>query len=156
MMKVKVFAIGKNEQGFTADAIAEYTKRLSGQIDFELIFLKETSVHDDSERVKLDEGDRLLQSIPGDYYKVVLDENGRQFTSQEFAQKFEQIRDFEGGKLAFLIGGPLGVSDDVREAADLILSLSKMTFTHQMVRIFLLEQVYRALQILQGTGYHKD
>lgn len=156
MMKVKIITVGKNTSGFVADAVLEFEKRLRTAVDLEIVYLKEVTVHDDEERVKIDEGDKIIQAIPGDYFKIVLDENGKEFTSHQFAQKFENIRDFEGGKVAFIIGGPLGLSDDVRDAADIILSMSKMTFTHQMVRVFLLEQIYRALQILQGTGYHKD
>lgn len=156
MLKIKVIVLGKNERGFIDDAVNEYLKRLKTVVDLELVILKEEQIHNDEERVKVDEGDKIIKAIAGEYYSVLLDEGGKQFTSHQFAQRIEQFRDFEGGKIAFVIGGALGVSDDVKEAVDMTLSLSKMTFTHQMVRVFLLEQIYRSFQILQGTGYHKD
>lgn len=156
MMKVKIIVLGKHDRGFIEDAINEYTKRLQSVVDLEFVILKEEHIHESEERVKIDEGDKIIKAMAGEYFTVLLDETGKEFTSQQFAQKIEQLRDFEGGKIAFIIGGALGVSDDVKEAVDMKVALSKMTFTHQMVRVFLLEQLYRAFQILQGTGYHKD
>lgn len=155
-MKIKVITVGKHDRGFIEEAIAEYSKRLQAVVDLEFVVLKEEHIHESEERVKIDEGDKIIKAMAGEYFSVLLDERGTEMTSQQFAQKIEQLRDFEGGKIAFIIGGALGVSDDVKEAVDMKLSLSKMTFTHQMVRVFLLEQLYRAFQILQGTGYHKD
>jgi len=155
MFKVKIISVGKNQSGFVADAVAEFEKRLSSQVNLELVYVKESS-QQEVERAKLEEGDRLVAATPGDYTKIVLDEHGKLSTSIEFAQKLEHWRDFDGGKIAFLIGGAYGHSEDVLASADFTLALSKMTFTHQMVRVFLLEQVYRGLQILQGSPYHKE
>lgn len=155
MMKIKIITIGKNEVLFNS-LFLEYEKRLLGMIDIETIYLKDVKVsNSDIERIKIEEGDKIIQSIPVDFYKVALSENGKSFTSLTFAQKIETIRDFEGGKICFIIGGAFGLSQDVLDACDLVLSLSDMTFTHQMARVILIEQIYRALQILQGTGYHK-
>lgn len=106
-----------------------------------------------SERCKEEEGQAILKAIGEDCFVIVLSEEGRQFSSVDFAAKLGGFLD-KGQKVVFVIGGAFGLSEGVKGRADLLLSLSQMTFTHQMVRVILLEQVYRAFCILKGKEYH--
>ena len=101
------------------------------------------------------EGDKILKQLKDEYYTIALHVMGEEMSSYHFAKLIEEIRDFKGGKVQFVIGGPLGVSQKVLERADKAISFSKMTFTHQLIRLLLLEQVYRGFEILKGTEYHK-
>jgi 23S rRNA (pseudouridine1915-N3)-methyltransferase len=155
-MKIKVVVVSKTEKGYIKNGMDEFVKRLSRFADFEIIEVKETPANNpDTDYILYTEGERLIEKVPFDYYKVVLDVEGKMYDSPDFAGLIERIRDFEGGKICFIIGGPLGVSEQVRDIADLRLSLSPMTFTHQFIRVMLVEQVYRAFAILNGVKYHK-
>ena len=106
--------------------------------------------------LKKEEGRQFQNQIDSSDITILLDENGKQFTSREFASKIDSWMNSSVKKVNFLIGGAYGFSDEIRQISTSAISLSKMTFTHQMVRLFIVEQFYRADQILQGKPYHND
>jgi len=157
-MKVQVFFTGKTTGKLFQEAIADYQNRLTHYIPFsieeipDLKNVKNLSEEQQKER----EADMLFERLqPGDVL-VLLDEKGKEFTSREFSQYLEQKMQTVSKRLVFLIGGPYGFSPRVYEAAQGKISLSKMTFSHQMVRLFLIEQIYRACTISRGEPYHHD
>ena len=155
-MKIKILTISKTKSDYS-EAEQEFFKRLQKYADFEVVNIKEepiTKNRSNDEIIEI-EGERLLEKIDNDYFNIALHVMGEQKTSEEFANLLQEIRDFKGGKICFIIGGPLGLSQKVLDKSDLVLSFSKMTFTHQMIRLLLLEQVYRGFEILAGTEYHK-
>lgn len=139
MLHIQIIQVGKTKEKFFKDAENEFLKRLSRYAK-----VKVETVDDDS---------KILARAESGSFKVAMEITGEQYDSEQFAD-FIQRRQFEGGKVTFIIGGPLGLPLEVIEECDFKLSLSKMTFTHQMVRIFLLEQIYRAFTILEGKTYH--
>jgi len=139
MLHIQIIQVGKTKEKFLKDAEAEFKKRLSRYAK-----VKIDTVNDDS---------KIAERVEKGAFKIAMEIAGQQYNSEEFAD-FIQRRQFEGGKVAFIIGGPLGLPLDVIRMCEFKLSLSKMTFTHQMVRIFLLEQIYRAFTILEGKTYH--
>ena len=157
-MQITILQIGKTKHDFVLQAEAEYLKRLQTWAKVNVITLKESSTDSDSEtarqKAKEQEGERLLESIPEKTFVIVLDETGKQFSSPDFAKLIQKKRDFEGANLTFLIGGPFGLSDAVRKRANLLLAFSKFTFTHEMIRMLLLEQIYRAFTIISNKTYH--
>lgn len=154
-MKIEIIAVSKDKDAWVKEVTQEYLKRLSSTVDVEFVFIKEETVGDDTERVKQKEGERILEKIKDDWVTVALDVKGNEYSSRDFAEKIEKWKDFEGGKVQFIIGGPLGLSGEVIAHANALISLSQMTLTHQMIRVLLLEQIYRAFEILKGSGYHK-
>ena len=157
-MKIQVFFTGKTVGKLPQEAIADYQQRLTHYVPFaieeipDLKNVKNLSEEQQKER----EADLLFERLqPGDVL-VLLDERGREFTSREFSQYLEQKMQTVSKRLVFLIGGPYGFSPRVYEAAQGKISLSKMTFSHQMVRLFLVEQIYRAFTIMRGEPYHHD
>lgn len=157
-MKVQVFFTGRTIGKLFQEAIADYANRLTHYIPFaieeipDLKNVKNLSEEQQKER----EADMLFERLqPGDVL-VLLDEKGKEFTSREFSQYLEQKMQTVSKRLVFLVGGPYGFSPRVYEAAQGKISLSKMTFSHQMVRLFLVEQIYRACTISRGEPYHHD
>lgn len=157
-MKLHVIFTGRTTGTLFQQAIADYQQRLGHYVPFsleeipDLKNVKNLSEEQQKER----EADMLFERLlPGDFL-VLLDEKGREFTSREFSQYLEQKQQSVGKRLVFLIGGPYGFSQRVYDAAQGKISLSKMTFSHQMVRLFLIEQVYRAYTIMRGEPYHHD
>ncbi|MCR5395604.1 MAG: 23S rRNA (pseudouridine(1915)-N(3))-methyltransferase RlmH [Bacteroidales bacterium] len=157
-MKVQVFFTGRTTGRLFQEAIADYQQRLTHYVPFgieEIPDLKNAK-NLSEEQQKEREADMLFERMqPGDVL-VLLDERGREFTSREFSQYLEQKMQTVSKRLVFLIGGPYGFSPRVYEAAQFKISLSKMTFSHQMVRLFLVEQIYRACTIMRGEPYHHD
>lgn len=155
-MRIKIIQIGKTKDSYLEEGAAEYLKRLGAFADVEIITLKEVSASKTFSREKCvaREGEQILKALGKDDFVVVLDENGKQMNSREFAVFLGEKND-EGRSMTFVIGGPYGIAKAVKERARL-LSFSKMTFTHQMIRLFLLEQIYRGFSILKGKDYHHD
>ncbi len=160
-MQIQIIHVGKTKQSFFRDGEQEYLKRLQPFADIEFIQLKEFGIDSNSpalrEKAIQEEGKAILEKIKAggaDPILIVLDEQGKQFSSNDFAQKIGHIKDFEGGKITFIIGGPFGLSNEVLKCANLILSFSKFTFTHEQIRLLLLEQIYRAFTILANKTYH--
>ncbi|MBI4239549.1 23S rRNA (pseudouridine(1915)-N(3))-methyltransferase RlmH [Candidatus Uhrbacteria bacterium] len=155
MYRITVLTVGKLTEGYWREAQSEYMKRLKPFSHLDIQEYKEepfSSVYDKA-RVTAQEGEKILSHMPKDGYIIALDKDGRKISSEEFAA-LVQDKGERGGHLAFLIGGPLGFSDEVLNSVDARLSLSSLTFTHQLARIVLLEQIYRAMTILHGKKYH--
>lgn len=155
-MKITLICVGRLSQTFLREGAAEYVGRIERYLPFGVIELKEekgggkTSSRTISDR----EGLRILDRVPRGAHLVVLDERGGNLTSEELAGELERHMVQGTSDLVFVIGGAYGVSEAVKRAADRLLSLSAMTFTHQMARLFLLEQLYRGLSILRNEPYH--
>ncbi len=131
-----------------------YSTRLQPYRKLQTATLK-ASTRDERSAAQEEEQERILKALNPEAHFVVLDETGKQFASPEFAELLRKERDFGSGKVQFLIGGSHGVHPEILKQADLVLSFSKMTFTHEMIRPFLLEQLYRACMIWAGKTYHK-
>ena len=148
---IKIICVGKIKDNHIAVGIDEYLTRLTKYTKIEIIELKDEKIANNEKEVKQKEAKKILDCIKDNEFVIVLDEIGQDYTSKSFA-KF--IKD-NNQNLTFVIGGALGLDDKVRERANKIVCLSKMTFTHQMVRLFLVEQIYRAFTILNNEKYHK-
>lgn len=158
-MKITILQVGKTKQSYFQEAEAEYLKRLQPFADIKVLTIKEASApYDQNESTrnvaKQKEALELQKHIPKDTYLIALDEHGKTMSSKDFAQFITKKRDFEGANLTFLIGGPFGLADQILKKAQLQLSFSPMTFTHEMIRTILLEQIYRAFAIISGKKYH--
>lgn len=157
-MKVVLLSVGKTDDDFYTQAIDIFKKRLSYYIPFETEFipdLKSTKKLSEKEQ-KILEGENILNRIQQGDYIVLLDDKGKQYSSIEFARFMEKKSHSVPKRLVFVVGGPYGFSDEVYQHANEKLSLSKMTFTHQMVRLVFVEQLYRAMTILKGEPYHHE
>lgn len=159
-MKVRIICIGKLKEKYWTAAVAEYSKRISGYANIEIIELKESKLPTnpspaDETAVLVREGENILGRIKDNDYVIAMEVEGRQFDSVELAKKIQSTFDTKSSTIDFIIGGSLGLSDDVKKRADYGLSFSKMTFPHQMARVMLLEQIYRAFKISNGETYHK-
>ncbi len=157
-MKIKLVVIGKTDDRHIIEGLVKYQTRLKHYISFEYIELPDVKKNRNlsQEQQKKMEGTILLNTInPGDFV-VLLDEKGKMFTSREFAAYTEK-RMISGTKhMVFIIGGPFGFSDEIYNMANAKVSLSKMTFSHQLVRLIFFEQLYRAMTILKNEPYHHD
>jgi len=156
---IKIISIGKIKENYLKDAINEYTKRISRFSKIELIELKDEIIPDNPsdivvEKIKDTEGLSILSKIKDDYV-IALDLKGEMIDSVEFSKKIEQLNSGGVSKITFVIGGSLGLSKSVIERSNYKLSFSKMTFPHQLFRVILLEQIYRAYKILNNETYHK-
>lgn len=152
-MKCRVLWLGKTREPWIKQGVMEYSSRVERYLPLiidELKDEKDATLEEGRRR----EGERLLKQISAHAVLVVLDERGQQMDSVKFAEFIGKHRDTGTPELAFAIGGSYGLSDEVRKRADKVLALSSMTFTHQMVRPFLLEQIYRACTILNNEPYH--
>ena len=156
-MRLTVIAVGENKVNYLSEGEADYLKRLAHYCKVEIHCVKDEKVKGgrSPERIRESEGDRLMRQIPKSGTVVALDHHGRIFSSEQLARQIATWQNRGIHQAVFLIGGPLGLSDDVLSRADLVLSLSKMTYTHEMVRLILLEQLYRSYTILRGEKYHK-
>ncbi len=151
-------AVGRTSTGFVIEGIAEYSSRLKHYIPFSIQEIKDVKVSSGTgpDRQKQLEGEAVLSKIGLSDMLVLLDERGREYTSMQFAAYLEKLQVSGRKRVIFLIGGPYGFSDKVYERADAKISLSKMTFNHEMVRLFFVEQIYRGMTILRGEPYHHE
>lgn len=160
-MNIEVIAVGKIKEKYLRDALAEYEKRLRPYAKLKITELADERAPEnlsekDLELVKEKEGQRILEKIKDDAFVVTLEILGRQMSSEDFAEFFqkEMLEGF-GRDLVFVIGGSNGLSKYVMFRSDLALSFSEMTFPHQLMRVILLEQIYRAMKIIANEPYHK-
>lgn len=153
-MRIQILQVAKTKEKAIAELEAEYEKRLQTFAKLESLTLT-PSKRDERAQVQNEESSSFLEKLDKDARIISLDERGKQLTTEEFAELIRKERDHGTGKIQFLIGGSHGLHPDVLAAAHQSLSLSKMTFTHEMVRVFLKEQLYRAFTILAGKKYHK-
>lgn len=159
-MKINVIAIGKLKERFWEDAIREYAKRLSAYCTLEIIELKESPVGSNPSEAEeaaaiREEGREILGRIKREDYVISLEIKGKVLDSEELAWNLERLAISGRSTVDFVIGGSMGLSEEVSQRADLRLSFSAMTFPHQMMRVILLEQIYRSFKIIRGETYHK-
>lgn len=152
-MHFRLILIGRTERGYVSEGFSHYAERIAHSGTFSTVVLPEAGKGDPAFKSKW-EGEKILSTLlPGEVF-VALDERGKSMTSVEFATQLGKWRDGGRQRVAFVVGGAYGLSEQVRERADLLLSLSPMTFPHQLVRVLFAEQLYRALAILKGSPYH--
>lgn len=159
-MNIEIICVGKIKESYLSDAIKEYSKRLSRYCKLKITELKdEKTIDGQSEaldiKVKEIEGERILGSLKADAFKIVLDLKGKELSSVNFADKINKLGISGCSTIQFVIGGSLGLSEKVVKSADILLKFSEMTFPHQLMRVILLEQVYRAYRIINNEPYHK-
>ncbi len=154
-MKVEVWAIGKTTEPYLETGTSIFEKRLKNYLPFQWVILPNAKVRStDGQIIRQEEAILVLGKLKPDDFLILLDERGQQFSSEELAQWLEQRLSASHRRLIFLIGGAFGFSADVYKRANVQISLSRLTFSHQMVRVFLLEQLYRAMTILRNEPYH--
>ena len=159
-MNITVLAVGKLKEKYWCDAVAEYSKRLGRFCRLTVIEIKESRLPSnpspaDEDAVKAAEGRDILERIRPSDYVITLEISGRSFSSEELARHMEKLSVSGKSSVIFVIGGSLGLSGEVSSRADLKLSFSAMTFPHQMMRVILLEQIYRSFKIINNEAYHK-
>ena len=159
-MNISVICVGRLKEKYWSDACREYSKRLNGICSFSIIETDEERIADDPNEANIrstieKEGKRLLAAVPKGAAVIAMCIEGRQKTSEELAAGIEELALGGVSSIAFIIGGSWGLSDEVKRAARIRLSMSEMTFPHQLARVMLCEQIYRAFQINAGTKYHK-
>ncbi len=155
-MKLHILCVGRLSEAYLKDGCAEFAQRLKHYLTLTIDELKEhkTGKKPDIPRILENEGSRQLQRIPDGAYVIALDERGASIDTRQLAERLDRHM-LEGRNCwAIIIGGPYGLSDKVRQRADLVLSLSKLTLTHQMARLLLLEQLYRSCTIIRNEPYH--
>lgn len=155
-MKIKIVVVGKNKDQYVSLAEAEYLKRLQAYLPIETLVVPALKNYKNMKPGKIisREGDKILRFLPKNAYLIALDETGKQFSSISFAKNLKKIMNYQSKPIFFIIGGAYGISKQVKRKCAQIISFSKLTFTHQMIRIILLEQIYRAMTILKGKKYH--
>lgn len=159
MIQLTIITVGSLKESYWRDAMAEYEKRLCAYCRPEVIQLKEAKLSDNPSENEIrtalaEEGKRILSAVPNRAYKIAMCVEGEQFSSEALAKKLDGVLS-GNGSLCLIIGSSYGLSPEVKTACDLRLSVSKLTFPHQMMRVLLLEVLYRCFGILKGTKYHK-
>jgi 23S rRNA (pseudouridine1915-N3)-methyltransferase len=155
MMKIHIVCIGKNKGRYTEEAIADFLKKIQPLSSIGISYVKDATGSMDEQKIRDIEADSLMRSLSGSNVTVLLDVEGKRLDTLAAAEWLKEVRDFKGGSVTFVIGGAYGVSDTVRDRVDDIWSLSDFTFSHQLARVVLLEQVYRMLTLINGIPYHK-
>ena len=159
-MKITLITVGKIKEKFFNDAISEYSKRLSRYCKLNIIEVPDEKTPDKAsealeEQIKAKEGERILSKLSDDAYTIVLAIDGKNLDSVELAEKIEKLGINGVSHIQFIIGGSLGLHSSVMQKADFKLSFSRMTFPHQLMRVILLEQIYRSYRIISKEPYHK-
>ncbi|MDP9725292.1 23S rRNA (pseudouridine1915-N3)-methyltransferase [Priestia aryabhattai] len=159
-MNISIITIGKLKEKYLKQGIQEYLKRLSSYAKVEIIELADEKAPEnlsesEMEQVKQKEGERILAKISDDTHVIALAINGKQKSSEELAKEIDSLATYGKSKIAFVIGGSLGLSGEVMKRSNAALSFSKMTFPHQLMRLVLVEQIYRAFRIIRNEPYHK-
>lgn len=152
MLKINLVCVGNLKDKFFIDACSEYTKRLSRFCSLNIVELKEYTNYENIEQTKEKEANEILKHLKG--YVILLDVKGELISSEDFSKKIYNLSN-TNSEITFVIGGSYGVSQIVKDKANLKISVSKMTFPHRLFRVMLLEQIYRAFTILNNIGYHK-
>lgn len=159
-MQIKIIAVGKLKEKYWREAVLEYLKRLTAMAKVEVIEVSEEKIADNPSKAEIEqakekEGDRILKILPPSFFLIPLVIEGKNLSSQDFSQYLGKLSLDGKSQIAFVIGGSYGLSPQVINKGDFLLSFSSMTFPHQMMRVILLEQIYRSLKILKGEPYHK-
>ena len=155
MIEIMVIGVGKIKEKYLQDMIFDYKKRITKYAKIDIVELNDESNKIDENVVKELEGQRIQNSIKDGYYVVLLDLKGESLDSVSLSKKIDEISTYYSSKIAFVIGGSYGVSEEVKKRANYKLCFSKMTFPHQLIRGMLLEQIYRSFKILSNETYHK-
>lgn len=159
-MRITVITVGKIKEKYLRDAIGEYSKRLSKYCKLEILEVADEKIPENAgenleNQIRDKEGDRILKYVKEDAYVITLEILGKQLTSEELSSKIENLGVQGVSHIVFIIGGSIGLGKDVMKRSDYALSFSKMTFPHQLMRVILLEQIYRSYRIMNGEPYHK-
>lgn len=156
-MKIKIIALGKIKEKFLKAGIDEFLKRLTPYASIEIIEIPAIEIKDENltNKVLEEEGQKILTHIKPQSYVITMEIKGKMLSSEEFAQKIEELTNDGTSEIVFVIGSSCGISPIVSERANLKMSMSKMTFLHQFARLILVEQIYRAFKIIKGETYHK-
>ena len=159
MLNINIVCIGKIKEKYLRDALDEYTKRLSRYCKLTFLELPDEKIPDKmndnlSNDIKSKECNNIINHLKKESYLIALDLNGKEFTSEEFSKKLNNLT-MENSHLTFIIGGSLGLTKELVDMCDLKICFSKMTFPHQLIRVFLLEQIFRAFKIQKGETYHR-
>jgi 23S rRNA (pseudouridine1915-N3)-methyltransferase len=159
-MNITILAVGKIKEIYLLEGIQEYAKRISKYCKLNIIEVSDEKAPEsmslkELEQVKDKEGEKLKYKIPRDCYMISLAIEGKKFSSEAFARKLEDIKTYNNSHIVFVIGGSNGLSKDILQRSNLLLSFSKMTFPHQLMRMILLEQIYRSFRINNNEPYHK-
>ena len=156
-MKIKIIALGKIKEKFLKDGIDEFLKRLTPYASIEIVELTPIEIRDENltQKALEQEGEKILANIKNDSFVITMEILGKQLSSEDFAQKINEVSMSGINELVFIIGSSCGLSPIVSNRANFKLSFSKMTFLHQFARLLLVEQIYRAFKILKGETYHK-
>ena len=159
-MKITLVTVGKIKEQYLEQAIAEYSKRLARYCKLEILQVADEKTPEGAsaaveEQIKEKEGERILSQVRDGSFVIALAIEGKMMSSEELAQKMDRLAVEGTSQITFIIGGSLGLSRKVLERADFLLSFSKMTFPHQLMRVILLEQIYRSYRIITGQPYHK-
>lgn len=159
MIHINIICVGKLKENYLKDAINEYCKRLSKYCKLDIIEIADEQIPNNindkiSYNIKNIEGSKIISNLKNSYV-ISLDLKGKQYSSEEFSKKLENISLFINSNITFIIGGSLGLSDEVLEKSNELICFSKMTFPHQLIRVFLLEQIFRAFKIQNNETYHR-
>ncbi|MCK0469818.1 23S rRNA (pseudouridine(1915)-N(3))-methyltransferase RlmH [Halalkalibacter sp. APA_J-10(15)] len=159
-MNISIITVGKLKEKYLKQGIAEYEKRLGAYAKIEIIEVPDEKAPEqlsetEMQQVKQKEGERILAKLHPDAHVIALAIEGKMLTSEQLAENLDKLATYGKSKITFIIGGSLGLSDEVMKRANEALSFSKMTFPHQLMRLVLVEQVYRAFRIVRGEPYHK-
>lgn len=159
-MKITLITVGKIKEKYLKDAIAEYSKRLSRYCKLEIVEVADEKTPDNAsdtveDAIRDKEGERILKYVKEDAYVITLEIAGKMLTSEEMAEKIEKLGVQGTSHIIFIIGGSIGLGKEILMRSDYALSFSKMTFPHQLMRVILLEQIYRSYRIINHEPYHK-
>ena len=159
-MKITIITVGKIKEKYLRDAIAEYSKRLNKYCKLDILEVADEKTPDHAsaiveEQIRNKEGERILKLLKDDAYVITLEIGGKMLDSVEFSQKLEQLGIRGKSHIIFVIGGSIGLGNEILKRSDFAISFSKMTFPHQLMRVILLEQIYRSYRIMNHEPYHK-
>lgn len=160
MLTINILCVGKIKEKYLKEAIEEYSKRLSKYCNLNICEVADSKVPDKvsasiEKQIKSEEAIRMLSQLKKESYIICLDLNGKEYTSPEFSEKIEKLAVEGKSSITFVIGGTLGIGDEIMEKANEKICFSKLTFPHQLIRVFLLEQLFRAFKISNGETYHR-
>jgi len=159
-MKITILSVGNIKEKYLKDAICEYSKRISKYAKVEFVSVSDEPISDNAsikemEQVKNKEATKLLKVLPNNSYKIALNLKGEMLSSEDLAKKILNVYSYNSSNIVFVIGGSLGLGDEILKVMDYHLCFSKMTFPHQLMQVILLEQVYRSFKINNNETYHK-
>ena len=160
MVTINILCVGKIKEKFFQEAIKEYSKRLSKYCNLNIIEVEDCKVPDKvsdnlAKSIKSEEAAKMINQLKKDTYLICLDLNGKQYSSEEFSEKISKLTAYGESNITFVIGGTLGIGEELLNLSKEKICFSKMTFPHQLIRVFLLEQLFRGFKISNGETYHR-